>query len=97
MYGTVEIMIYTKKIGVPAYDLEPAYIEADFDLEVTDQEITLRVRQCPAIAHIRKVGLPLSKCFCRSTTEISSPQTMEILPSLTIMLMTWSRSRLADT
>ncbi len=46
--------------------------EADFDLEVTDQEITLRVRQCPAIAHIRKVGLPLSKCFCRSTTEINA-------------------------
>ncbi len=45
--------------------------EADFDLKVTDQEITLRVRQCPAIAHIRKLGLPLSKRFCRSTTDVN--------------------------
>ncbi len=44
---------------------------ADFDLKVTDQEITLRVHQCPAIAHIRKLGLPLSKRFCRSTTEVN--------------------------
>ncbi|NLF85128.1 MAG: hypothetical protein GX571_03360 [Lentisphaerae bacterium] len=46
--------------------------EADFDLNVTDQEITLRVHQCPAIAHIRKLGLPLSKRFCRSTTEVNA-------------------------
>lgn len=46
--------------------------EANFDLQVTDQEITLRVHQCPAIAHIRKLGLPLSKRFCRSTTEINA-------------------------
>ena len=25
--------IYTKKIGAPAYEPEPAYIEADFDLD----------------------------------------------------------------
>jgi predicted ArsR family transcriptional regulator len=46
--------------------------EADFDLNVTDREITLRVHQCPAIAHIRRLGLPLSKRFCRSTTGVNA-------------------------
>jgi len=46
--------------------------EADFDLKVSDNEIVLQVRQCPAIAHIRKLGLPLSKRFCRSTSDVNA-------------------------
>ncbi|MFA6930858.1 MAG: hypothetical protein WCT05_11060 [Lentisphaeria bacterium] len=44
---------------------------ADFDLKVSGQEIILTLRECPAIAHIRKLGLPLSKHFCRSTTDLN--------------------------
>ena len=45
--------------------------EADFDLHVTENEINLTVRQCPAIAHIRKLGLTPSKHFCQTTLLIN--------------------------
>lgn len=45
---------------------------ADFDIKTGENELVLTVRECPAIAHIRKLGLPLSKRFCCSTTELNA-------------------------
>ncbi|MCF6177753.1 MAG: hypothetical protein L3J71_18505 [Victivallaceae bacterium] len=44
----------------------------DFTLSVEDDEILLEVKQCPAVEHIRKLGLELSPHFCQQTVEINN-------------------------
>ena len=44
----------------------------DFTLSVEADEILLEVKQCPAVAHIRKLGLELSPHFCQQTVEINN-------------------------
>lgn len=44
---------------------------ADFELAVTEDSIILTVRQCPAIAHLRKLGMGVSPLFCLSTTVVN--------------------------
>ncbi len=44
---------------------------ADYSLEVTDEMVVMRVRQCPAVAHLHKLGLTPSKFFCDQTVLLN--------------------------
>lgn len=40
---------------------------AEFELEVTPDELVLTVHQCPAVRHLHKLGIPPSPHFCDQT------------------------------
>ena len=46
--------------------------EAEFTLKVTESEIVLTVSSCPAVAHVRQLGLPLSRHFCPATAMLNA-------------------------
>ena len=45
---------------------------AKFDLKLTTDEVVITVHECPAIAHLKKLGVPVSPFFCRSTTSLNA-------------------------
>ena len=44
---------------------------ADYSLEVTEEMVIMKVRQCPAVAHLHKLGLTPSKYFCDQTVLLN--------------------------
>lgn len=44
----------------------------EFSLQKNADGFVLEVKQCPAVAHIRKLGLELSPCFCRQTIDVNN-------------------------
>ena len=46
--------------------------KADFNLKVEDDEILLEVKECPAVKHIKNLGLTLADNFCWQTTELNN-------------------------
>lgn len=42
---------------------------ADFDITVTDGEIVLTVRRCPAYEHVQKIAPSVSQWFCDQTVK----------------------------
>ncbi len=45
---------------------------ADFYLNVRDDEILLEIKDCPAVRHIKKLGLTLADNFCWQTIELNN-------------------------
>ena len=45
--------------------------QGEFELNVTDNKITVEVKKCPAVAHIQKLGLELSPHFCQQTIAVN--------------------------
>ena len=43
---------------------------AECRMELSPDELTVIVPCCPAVAHIRKMGLPLSPIFCETTKTV---------------------------
>lgn len=46
--------------------------EGNFEIERDTNSITLKVRRCPAIIHLREVGYPIYKDFCIQTRIINN-------------------------
>lgn len=44
---------------------------ADFSLAVSERELVLTVRVCPAVAHLKKLGLAPSEFFCDQTVLLN--------------------------
>ncbi|MGC8972150.1 MAG: hypothetical protein ACP5K2_08160 [bacterium] len=44
----------------------------DFEIKTEKDSITLEVKKCPAITHLREVGYPVYKDFCLQTKIINS-------------------------
>ena len=44
---------------------------AEYSLEVTEEMAVMKVRQCPAVAHLHKLGLTPSKFFCDQTVLLN--------------------------
>ncbi len=44
---------------------------AEYALEVTEDAVVLTVRRCPAVAHLRKLGLTPSAFFCDQTVLLN--------------------------
>jgi hypothetical protein len=44
---------------------------ADYSLEVTEEMAVMKVRQCPAVAHLHKLGLTPSNFFCDQTVLLN--------------------------
>ncbi len=44
---------------------------AEFSIEVTDTEAVMTVRRCPAVAHLRKLGMTPSEFFCDQTVLLN--------------------------
>ncbi len=45
--------------------------DGDFKIERREDSIILRVKSCPAISHLRRVGYPIYKDFCIQTRIIN--------------------------
>ncbi len=45
--------------------------DADFSIAVTDTEAVMTVRRCPAVAHLRKLGMVPSAYFCDQTVLLN--------------------------
>lgn len=45
--------------------------DGDFEIERGEDLIILRVKRCPAITHLRRVGYPIYKDFCIQTRIIN--------------------------
>ena len=45
---------------------------AKYQLTVSPDEIRLEVFECPAIRHLKKLGLPISKHCCLQTSEVNA-------------------------
>ena len=45
---------------------------AKYQLTVDENEIKLEVFECPAIRHLKKMGLPISKHICLQTGEVNA-------------------------
>lgn len=41
--------------------------EGDFTIEKQGDEIILEIESCPAVNHVKRLGLPLSPHFCKQT------------------------------
>lgn len=46
--------------------------QADFKLTESADAIVLDVFQCPAVAHLRRLGITPSPCFCDQTIEVNA-------------------------
>ncbi len=46
--------------------------KADFNLSVSDDEIRLEVKECPAIRHLKKMGEAISPYCCLQTSEVNA-------------------------
>lgn len=46
--------------------------QADFRLTVESDAIVLEVFQCPAVEHLRRLGITPSPCFCDQTIEVNA-------------------------
>ena len=44
---------------------------ADYSLEESEESVVMTVQKCPAIAHLRKLGLQPSEFFCDQTTLLN--------------------------
>jgi hypothetical protein len=44
----------------------------EFELRDTTDGFVLEVSKCPAVEHVRKLGLELSPGFCRQTTDVNN-------------------------
>jgi hypothetical protein len=40
---------------------------ADYSLSITDEAVVMTVKRCPAVAHLRKLGMTPSRFFCDQT------------------------------
>ncbi|MDD5519264.1 MAG: hypothetical protein PHI84_00460 [Kiritimatiellae bacterium] len=40
---------------------------ADYNLSITDEAVVMIVKTCPAVAHLRKLGMTPSRFFCDQT------------------------------
>jgi hypothetical protein len=45
---------------------------ADFRIECSRDELILRVAACPAVTHIRRMGLPVSRSFDETTRTVNA-------------------------
>lgn len=44
---------------------------AEYTIAVTEDEIVLTMKTCPAVRHVKRLGLPLSKHFCDQTEHVN--------------------------
>ena len=46
--------------------------QGKYQLKVSENEIILEVFECPAIRHLKKLGLPISEHICLQTSEVNA-------------------------
>ena len=43
----------------------------DFDILEKEESITLTIKDCPAVRHVKKIGLEVSEFFCEQTISLN--------------------------
>ena len=46
--------------------------QGKYTLKVDENEIIFEVHECPAVRHMKKLGLPISEHFCLQTSEVNA-------------------------